>query len=181
MMRAFVAIELEDKSKSAIVRASAHMRNTLSGIKWVERENLHITLKFLGDVSDKDVALLRQILDDVGKDEIPFTVSGGFLGAFPSLERARVLFFGIEDGKARILKLFDKLEQKLVKNGFSPDTKAYHPHITVGRSKKRFLDLRKYRETRVEFKERVNALILFKSILTPQGPIYRVIHRGEFK
>ena len=161
------------------MKASGEIRDRLNGVKWVSMENLHITLKFLGEIDNKQLQDVKSVIKEVASDEKAFSIKGGYLGAFPSLEKARVVFFGLESGKAEVMRLFDKLEHKLAKNGFLREQKPYHPHITIGRAKRRVYDLRPFRETRVEFLDRVDSIVLFKSTLRPEGPVYEVIYRGE--
>ena len=180
-MRTFIAIELDSDVKRRIMKASEKVRNELKGVKWVERQNLHITLKFLGEVNKEQIEKLKKVIDEISSQQQKFKISGGYLGAFPSLERARVVFFGIESGKASVIRIFEVLERKLVKNGFLKDNRPYHPHITIGRAKRRFFDLKPYKGTKVGFEYEVRSIVLYKSTLRPEGPIYEVIHRGELR
>ncbi len=178
-MRAFIAIELDTETKKKIVNASKRVRTRLREVKWVERENLHITLKFLGEINDQQVKKVKKIIEEVASGEKDFLIKGGFIGGFPSLNRARIVFFGIEKGKSNVIRIFDTLEQKLSENGFSRDKKPYHPHITIGRAKKRFYDLKDFRDVKVEFEYHVKSIVLYKSTLRPEGPLYEVVFKGE--
>ena len=180
-MRIFIAIELEDATKKQVLEAESRIRERLHGIKWVKYENLHITLRFLGEVSEEKVKKVERAIEKVSSDTSSFVISGGSFGAFPAPDRARVLFFGIEEGKVDVYKVFEKLERELAKMGFEREKKPYHPHITIGRGKRRFFDVSEFLELKAPFKQKVSGLTLFKSTLTPQGPIYTVIMRGEFK
>ncbi len=178
-MRTFIAIELEKESKDVVYKAQSRLRKKLKGVKWVEYENFHITLKFLGETDEKKLEGVKRVLKEIGAQVKKFEISGGDFGAFPSPRRARVLFFGIDEGKTDILRLFEKLERKLGNLGFERDNKPYHPHVTVGRGKRRFFEVNDFLGLKAPFKQKVKSVTLFKSTLTPDGPIYTVIMRGE--
>jgi len=180
-MRVFIAIELEDRSKRIVSEAQRTIQKNLKGIKWVEYENLHITLKFLGDLDEGKVERVKKVIKKVSSDTDGFYVSGGSFGAFPTPHKARVLFFGIKEGKDHIYNLFEKLEQELGKIGFEREKKPYHPHITVGRGKRQVFDVSEFLNLNATFRQKVKSITLFKSTLTPKGPIYDVLMRGELK
>lgn len=180
-MRIFIAIDLNKGTKDAIFSEERKLKNNISGVKWVEYENLHITLKFLGEVDEEKIKYVKDALIKVSSNFNDFEINGGYLGAFPSPDRARVLFFNIEEGKEHLYRIFDKLEKRLSQIGFEKDQRPYHPHITIGRVKRRYINVKGYTQRHVQFRQSAGGITLFKSTLTPSGPIYTKLLKGEFR
>lgn len=180
-MRSFIAIELDKEVKDLIWREERKISEKVKGVKWVKCENLHITLKFLGDINESELEKIKSVIEKVGAETRRFKISGGDFGAFPEPSRTRVLFFGIKEGKSNIYTINDVLEQELSKLGFKREQRTYHPHITIGRVKRGVIDTRMFLDASVNFTQKVNSITLFKSTLTQEGPIYDVIMRGELR
>ncbi len=180
-MRTFIAIELDKEAKDLVYRAQQKIKEKVRGIKWVEYENFHITLKFLGEVGENKLEEVKTAIEKVSAKTEKFVVTGDGLGAFPSPHRARILFFGIKEGKEHIFTLFEKLEQELAKLGFQRETRPYHPHITIGRGKRRFFDVSEFLSLEAPFKQSVKNITLLKSTLTSEGAIYDILLKGELR
>lgn len=180
-MRTFVAIELDKHAKDVIFNMQSKIKDNLFGVKWVEYENLHITLKFLGDVNGQRIEDVKEAILKVSSQFDYFKIKGGSIGAFPTPERARVIFFNIEDGKDVLYRIFENLEHKLSILGFERDKRSYHPHITIGRVKRGVQDIKKFLYLKADFTTNATGLTLFKSTLTPNGPKYTKIITGAFK
>lgn len=185
-MRLFFAIALSDDVRAAVARVEDGLQQRLAGsgsnraVKWVERENLHITLRFLGEV---DEARARALLDALaaplaGK---PFSLVAGGAGAFPPAGAPRVVWVGVRDGADAARHVFDALEQRLAPLAFESDGRAYTPHLTLGRV--RDIDPRRGRDLRGWLNdvpeaigtETVAAVTLYQSRLSPKGPRYEVV------
>ncbi len=178
-MRLFIAIETPpDHDTLKVISA---IRNDLYGekIKWVDTSSMHITLKFLGETDEE---LLPDIQDKIAQvtanyEKTRLSLQG--IGVFPNVYRPRVLWMGV-DADPQIAKIAAGLEESLADLGFEPETREFKPHLTLGRIK--FLrnrhKLQKILETYrdVHFQDiDVDKVILFRSTLTPQGPVYTVI------
>lgn len=175
--RLFIAIELEDSIKDHILSFQKELKNSVLGdVKWVERENFHLTIKFLGETPENLIDDIKSILDETSYYFEPFYISLEGFGAFPSLKSPRVLWIGIEEGLGGLEKVFDFIEKRLVKKGFRKEDRPFSPHLTLGRVKDR--DVRILKDLLFD-KEvvLVSSITLFESKLTPEGPIYTPIYR----
>lgn len=175
--RLFIAIDFLEETKSKLYAFQEEIKRSIWGdIKWVERENFHLTLKFLGEVSIDLIEDIKEVMVEVSNYVNPFYISLKGFGAFPSFDSPRVLWIGIEEGIKELEMLFGLLEKRLVKKGFEKERKAFSPHLTLGRVKSRNLKIsREYSFS--EEKIFVEEITLFESKLTQQGPIYTPIFR----
>ncbi len=171
-MRLFVAVDIPDELREKF-KPLLKLLSGYRGIKPVEPENLHITLKFLGEVNDARAELVRDRLRNVKFD--PFTIRFQGVGFFPRPDYMRVIWIGVEgDG---IYELAEKVEKEMRKLGFKKD-REFRAHMTVGRVKRVDADLRaKLVEELKEFDRdygefTVDSFKLKRSTLTPKGPIY---------
>lgn len=131
-MRLFVAVNLPRKERERIHRASRALRDPRLPVRWIEPDNYHLTLKFLGEVRTDRVGQVGEILARVASGCLPFSADFAGFGAFPSIRRPRVLWLGVEPTPAlRCLK--QDVEWALADLGFERETRAFHPHLTLGR------------------------------------------------
>jgi 2'-5' RNA ligase len=132
-MRLFVALNLPKKERQRIHRASRRLREEDLPVRWVDPDAFHVTLKFLGDVRRKDVPAVEQALERVAGSTAPFSVGLVGFGAFPTIRKPRVIWLGVEaTPELRCLK--QDLEWGLSDCGFETETRAFHPHLTLGRA-----------------------------------------------
>lgn len=173
-MRLFIAIDLPFEVKKKIVGVRELVKN--SGIKWVEIENLHLTLKFLGEVEEDKVSGIEKSLRKIAKDFEPFIISLRDVGGFPNERESRVIWIGIQQGKERVYELNKEIEKAMEKLGFKRDNR-FHPHITIGRVKRGRVNVYglKFHHPSIFIK----SFYLISSKLTPSGPIYTPLH--EFR
>ncbi|ENN95755.1 2'-5' RNA ligase [Methanocaldococcus villosus KIN24-T80] len=170
-MRLFLAIDIPKDIKNKIYEFQKSFK--IKGIKLVEKENLHITVKFLGEVDEN---LLNKILDlDLSIEPIRIKLKN--LGVFPNENFIRVIWVGVEGDK--IIDLFKDIDKKLSTLGFKKENN-YIPHLTIGRVK--FIENKKLLKDRIrEFKNvefgsfTAEKIKLYKSTLTREGPIYEII------
>jgi len=177
-MRLFIAIQLPNKIKEKLVEIQKFIA-PLGKLKLVEKENLHLTLYFLGEVEKEKVNMLYCNLKNLS-DISSFTLSLKGIGSFPSISYPRVIWVGVEEGKEEVYLLHSKINECLTSIGFKSE-KSYHPHVTLARlkilrEKKRWTEVvEKYASTHVgEFK--VSEWVLMESKLTKKGPKYSVLH-----
>lgn len=175
--RLFIAVDFSDEIKDRILNFQKEIRKRIYGdIKWVERENFHLTLKFLGEVSEDLIPHIEDTMIEVSNFVNPFYLFLQGFGAFPSVNNPRVLWIGVRDEVNSLKILFDLLERRLIRKGFVKEEKPFSPHLTIGRVKGRevrFLEMYDFPEEKVFIDE----IILFESILTPQGPIYNPVFK----
>ncbi|MFN3383965.1 MAG: RNA 2',3'-cyclic phosphodiesterase [Archaeoglobaceae archaeon] len=170
-MRLFVAVDVDENSKTRIDPLISRL-STLQGVKAVERENLHTTLIFLGEVEESKVKEIRSALS--GVRFTPFEISLKGVGKFPEKGDARVVWIGIEDN-GKLVELAEKVYSELKKLGFKRD-KEFVAHITVARVKRRNKDVEKVVKEfeNADFgKMIVENFKLKQSILKSSGPVYR--------
>jgi 2'-5' RNA ligase len=189
-MRTFIAIELPLEIKETLARLQEQLKKSGADVKWVKPDNIHLTLKFLGEIEDKKLSKLNQILQDTMKDKTGFTMRLSSIGAFPSINSPRVVWMGIDKGDSQIKEIAEDLEQGISKLGIPKEDRPFSSHITIGRLRtaqnrerlvkdlKDLKDLNKLNEN-LEFP--VTKITLLKSTLTPKGPIYEVLKEAILK
>ncbi len=179
-MRAFVGIGLPDGCRAAVARALSPFRADGGRIAWVREQNLHVTLKFLGEIRPDQVDGLGTLLVDAAGGVPPFDVEVTGAGAFPSLRAPRVLWIGIREPLELVGKLQQNIETALSRSGFPREDKPFHPHVTAGRVKgalapgwgERFAGAL----SGIRFgSARVESFQLFESRLSPAGAVYTVV------
>jgi 2'-5' RNA ligase len=176
-MRLFTAIDLTGEARSAIGAEQARIRHAMAhqdrALRWVRPEHMHLTLVFLGEVADADVAAATEAM--AGELNLaPFTVVFGGLGTFPPDRPPRVLWIGVAQGGRETIELERVVRKRLADAGLSVDNRPYHPHLTLAR----------WRESRgadrrivaggppVVASVPVRAATLYESRLGPDGPTY---------
>ena len=188
-MRLFIALALTEEVKNYLSSMQEKLRACLKDAKWVETRNLHLTLRFLGQVSEDSLDPVRRAMGTVLKGQTSFEMSFSGLGAFPSLEFPRVLWVGVEKGKDQVACLALRLNSELEKIGFFAEEQAFHAHLTLARlrSALRSSQRREFeeyvKEAPLSFSPpsmRVPGCELMVSRLSPQGPIYQTLYHGDF-
>lgn len=192
-IRSFIAIEITD----GIRRGLAELQQDLAAhvpsraVRWVDPENIHLTLKFLGDADTAAIDPISIRLEEVAATFEPFTVQLGELGCFPNPRRPRVIWVGVnadpeadggDIGQQPLPGLQRRLERGLEELGWPAEKRRFHPHLTLGRVKDsravvaaRFPWGRK----RVSGQQSVEALCLFQSDLRPSGAVYTILKRAR--
>jgi len=131
-MRLFIAINIPKKERDRIHRGTRVLREAAYPVSWVRSDFFHLTLKFLGDVSPGKVPGVEGVIEGVAAGTGGFQMEVGGFGAFPTIRRPRVLWVGVNPSPAlRCLK--QDLEWALSEHGFERETRAFHPHFTLGR------------------------------------------------
>jgi len=187
-MRAFFCLELEPQLQQELDRITQILRRLRLRVSWVKRENLHVTVKFLGEVSEMLVAKLeaasRQALRESGT---PAAVEWELdrVGAFPSIERPRVVWVGCSTEPETLARIVSLLQEKLAPLGFKPERERFVTHVTLGRVKEEGPETRALTQALqtlrpFRYKASSRALTLMESQLAPQGSIYKPIFRLPF-
>lgn len=181
-IRTFIAV---DPGKNIRDRASA-LQETLArkgaDVKWVEPENLHVTLLFLGEVDDRDIARVCRAVAETAARHPAFPLSVETVGCFPNPRRPRVLWAGVGQGAPELCALYDALEVPLVELGYRREERRYTPHLTLGRvtsdRPSDTLTPALAKHTRWKGGEiNVREIQVMSSELTSQGPVYAVLSR----
>ena len=141
-LRLFVAAGVPEEHLDNIEECTKEIRDTVKEARWTPKQNQHITLKFLGGTDADLLPAVTDVCRDVAKGYRPFQVWISGLGAFPSIKRARVLWMGIDDPYKGLDGIAGDLDRSLGNLGFTPETRAYTPHLTLARFKaaKRLID-----------------------------------------
>ncbi len=184
LLRAFIAIELSADIRQAISTQSAVMQARLKGcVRWVPASNIHLTLKFLGDVAPSNVEMLKQSLQAEASQHPVFDLSVSGLGAFPNARHARVIWVGIQ-APATLNRIQHAIESACARLGYPAEERPFSPHLTIGRIREQVSTsesqaIRTVLET-TRVGElgamRVETVHLFKSDLQPSGAIYTSLH-----
>ena len=184
-IRSFIAVDIDDQRVLDSLRdLQRALGETGAEVKLVEVDNLHVTIRFLGDVSQGSVDKICGIMDEIEFQS--FDVELREVGVYPSMTRVNVVWVGIERGNLELLRIFNQLEQKLEGIGFKPDGRGFSPHITVarvrsGRKIKDLADAVSNMKNMGFGVFNVNSVKLKKSDLTPKGPIYSTLHEARAK
>jgi 2'-5' RNA ligase len=175
-MRTFLAVEIPEHIRKQIDIFLHEEAGKNLPIKWVTFNNLHITLKFLGEIDEKMKKEITPALHEVAKTYRSFNMNLEGIGCFPSPRNPRVLWIGAKQGSEMLCKIAQELEEKLARFNFKKE-KRFHPHLTIGRIKKFCLvnDILEKEMKTESFP--IRAITLFKSTLKPEGPIYEELQK----
>ncbi len=178
-MRTFIAIELPQEIKSQLAKIQKQLATSNADAKWVEPDNIHLTLKFLGEITTEQQNQIITILKEIGTGHASFPARITSLGTFPKIDYPRVIWVGIDQGDKEIKTITRALEEKLEKIGIPKEDREFASHITIARirSGKNRRELVKSLNNLMdklqvaEFK--VEKITLFKSSLSSKGPLYQ--------
>jgi 2'-5' RNA ligase len=181
VLRCFVAIELPEDLREAVAAFFAREGREIAGVRWVDGARLHLTLKFLGAVAADRVAAVGGAVAEAAVGHGPFALELRGAGAFPTEQRARVVWVGIGAGAAETCGLASSLETALAPLGFAREERPFTPHLTVGRVKAPPRDRAALPRLLAAARDRtwgqalVPAVHLVRSELFPAGPIYSIL------
>ena len=187
MKRLFIAVPINDAARNQIY--GSIIQNEYAKklpVRWSSVQNLHLTLQFLGDVEEKRISVLKEILNRTKapetKEELTFTG----IGTFPNPSSPRVIWLGIRRNEY-LEKMQRELTRALIDNGFEADTKKYKAHLTLGRVRENAVfpsdgltNLGTIRENTVIDNSNLDKITLFESQLRPGGPIYTSVYEKKF-
>ena len=189
-MRLFTAINLSNRSRKLLNDKIKILQDEIDQqLKWVDPENWHITLKFLGDTSKEKAEEVKKDIAQIASSNKDFPVILNNIGAFPHLNHPKVLYAGVNQGSDELAQLQERLENKLYKRGYSREDRSYTPHLTLARSRKNTNfnrlsnKLKKFAEKNhfIKIYFKADSISLMKSELTPHGPIYEEIFSKKFQ
>ncbi len=184
MIRTFIALPVSEEVKSGIAGWQDGLKREITGVSWVKPGNIHITLKFLGDIREEQADDIIQALSPLAEEtgEISLKVEGQ--GVFPNPRRPRVLWTGLTEGADKVKLLAKQVDNALAKTGFEREKRGFKAHLTVGRVRRpeRFAGLPAgFTDNPEDFGEyKINELIFMRSQLDPKGSIYTPIKIWQF-
>jgi 2'-5' RNA ligase len=179
-MRTFVALNLSPETRAALYAATEPLRTALDrGVSWTREPALHLTLKFLGERPEEFVSRLGSELRATTRGVPACALDIGGVGAFPSLRRPRVLWVGIATNSG-LTELYQRVETACAALGAERETRAFHPHVTLGRAREgarvdSVALARSATEVNVRRHERVATADIMESVLGREGATYRVV------
>ena len=180
-IRSFIAIELPEEAKKGLARLRKELeRHEHKFVKWVDPGGIHLTLKFLGNISSKRVAEITKAIEEAAQGISPFHLEISGLGAFPNPRQARVLWVGIDGEVDKLSRLQENTDSALAVLGFAKEERSFVPHLTLARIRQGAspLERRNFGELvgstifEDKYHVQVEAVSLMRSQLTPAGAIY---------
>ena len=188
-LRAFIAVELPLEIRQNVQQATLSLRRDLGTlIRWVAVENMHLTLKFLGDIQSENVEVLTQLIHTQADSFNSFDIHLSGIGSFPGPKRPRVIYIGIQ-APAELEAFQRQMESATHRLGYKAEERAFAPHLTIGRVRQHVSadDQQKIRRALEELAidslgtARVNSVHLYKSDLKPIGPVYTKIFSAHLR
>lgn len=181
--RMFCAFELPEGLRSRIHEHARRVRDAVpeAAASWSRPENIHLTMKFFGNVGQERVAVISSTAARVVKELSPVQIEVGKTGVFPRPNRPQVLWIGIDDRSGTLSKLQQQLENEFASEGFPKEDRAFRPHLTIARIRKPH-DAARLAQTHLETNflavdVTLSELILFRSELSSKGSRYTPISR----
>jgi RNA 2',3'-cyclic 3'-phosphodiesterase len=183
-MRTFIAIELPSEIKSALASLQTELRRAGADVSWTRPENIHLTLKFLGEVDERRIGEVEKVCVASATEFQPFTLSLNETGVFPNARQPRILWAGLAGEIEKTVEMRKRLDDGLSLIGFEREEKDFRPHLTIGRVKSN----RKIRELLALAGARqvptlsfvVTEIVLMKSELHPAGARYTPVAKVPF-
>jgi len=176
-IRAFIAIELPEKIIDDIGKVQKSLQSYGFKVRWVRPQNIHLTLKFLGNIQKAEAGKVERALFESAEGIAPLTITVKGVGTFPSIKRPRVIWVGVAGQLDELRKFQKTLDDKLAATGFPKEKRTFKGHLTLGRVKDR-IDPRRLLNALEEFSQFesapfvVDRVVLFKSALKPTGAVY---------
>lgn len=176
-IRCFAAIEIPCTIQDKLAQIQDFLRKRIRRASWVNPKNIHLTLKFLGEVEHTQLDTVEAAIRKVAMDHSPFSMRIGGIGAFPNLARPRVVWCGVKDGSAEISELANEINLELDRCGYPRDERAAYPHLTIARIKER-MDLRPFTDAFQQYEEidgasmAVEEVTIVRSQLQLTGAVY---------
>lgn len=178
-IRSFIAVECNDETTlKNIQMAQSQIKSTGAQLKLVELENIHLTLKFLGDVELPVIEEVSRVIKETIFDSFHLTIEG--VGVFPNLRRPRTIWGGITEGVSDLGKIFSSLDYQLSGLGFERERRRFNPHLTIarvrtGKSRDELSEVLVDLENMFFGRLLVDRIVLKKSVLTSKGPVYSLL------
>jgi len=184
-MRAFLALDLSKETKAAVAEVQAKLKTETIHVKWVDPEQMHLTLRFFVDLQPEQQHRLGTTMMEVVKRLAPFTYKVRGVGFFASGDRLKVLWCGVDDPSGRLQALQKSIEQSLAPLRLAKEERPFRAHLTLGRLKEatrepQLIQALKNMTSVEAGVERPDRVRLYQSTLAAQGPIYRQLGEWRF-
>ena len=186
-MRVFIAIDIDENNRAALGNLQQQLQSKVDikkgDAKWVKPENIHLTLKFLGEIRDEQVVDVCNIARDAAGRHNSFELAIESVGHFGG-RSARILWVGAGKGRDNLLQLQKDLEQQLASAGWPPEKRAYSGHLTLCRIRNHRAGVKlaqiagEYRDFKLGIMP-ADSVSVYQSQLTPTGPVYTVLSENK--
>lgn len=182
-MRLFVAILLNDASRAGLEAVQRRLAPRCPDVRWVPKDQLHLTVQFLGDVPDGDVAAIGQALSSGAKSVAGFEMGIEGCGVFPPRGPVRIVWAGANEPSGTMPRCVAEVHAALRAVGYPPEDRPWSPHITIGRVKEDRSGGRLREMVEVcacgPWLTRVDSVTLMSSVLSPKGPTYTPVSAAK--
>jgi 2'-5' RNA ligase len=184
-IRTFVAVEINQEVRRRAADLIRRLDEAGGDVKWVETDRMHITLKFLGDVPETEVTEVCRAVAGAVEGFGSFEVRLRGAGAFPTVERPRTIWIGVDEGGDELIELQERIEAGLARLDYPPEARRFRPHLTLGRIRRGGRRLSRLTELLTRYGDfdarsaRICEAIVFSSELTRQGPVYMPMGRSK--
>ena len=188
VIRAFIAVNITPEVEKLLENILRGLQRDLKGVpvRWVPVKNIHITLKFLGDVSESNLDILKKIISVEAAAHSAFEINVSGLGAFPSIKRPRVIWVGVQ-APPELTALQRGIDHETARLGYPGEDRPFSPHLTVGRVSRNANtnDLQRINSALMDVKPgsvqgaKVEAVFLYQSDLQPSGAVYNALYSAN--
>ncbi len=189
VIRAFIAVDLSVEIQDRLNQVIEQLKTEMGAvpIRWVTPENIHLTLKFLGDVSLKNIEVLKELLQVEASAYKPMVISVGQLGAFPKLRSPRVIWVGVETPQ-ELMNMQRSIDAHTARLGYAADKRPFSPHLTLGRVSRNATppevrqigDILNTQKIGFLGVTRLKGIHLYRSNLKPSGAVYTQLYTAPF-
>jgi len=182
-IRSFIAVTVDEKIIARLAVLQQELWHADAPVSWTRPTEMHLTLKFFGDVPEGQISGIGDALRDAVAGRASFHIGVEGAGAFPNLRRPRVLWAAVHEGRAALIALAAAVDTAVTALGFPPEDRPFNPHLTLGRVKapnhlERLLSLMQSHAEDRFGEMTVREVILFRSDLSPQGATYTPLRRA---
>jgi RNA 2',3'-cyclic 3'-phosphodiesterase len=185
-VRSFLAFDVNDELREYFKHIIHDLQKACADVRWVKPENIHLTLKFLGDVQEGDLDKISSTVAGHCLNVAPVTSFFTGIGAFPDLRCPKIVWGGLDDDSRAITSLAGDLEKSLAGYGIPQEQRPFKPHVTIGRVRsqhnvRNLTDLIDEMSSDHIIEQKFTKMILYQSTLTTQGPLYEVLREFDMK
>lgn len=185
MIRSFIAVDIPNEIKNKIAEIQMELQQILPKVSWVKPSNIHLTLKFLGDVTPEQIPSIEEAIHDAVKGLQPFDIKIGGIRAFKNLSQPKVLWINIATEPTSIIQLAENLDSSLNCLSFPKESRKFTPHLTIARIRNH-INLTKFVSYFDAYNKmdyvpiHIKQLSLIKSQLASEGAIYTKLKTVQF-
>ncbi|MFH0877157.1 MAG: RNA 2',3'-cyclic phosphodiesterase [Candidatus Omnitrophota bacterium] len=185
-IRLFIAVELPPAANTHLTEIQKTLKTSGADAKWVEPQNIHFTLKFLGPTPSEKFERIKSTLAQLFGSHKQFALCLESIGGFPSLDSPRVIWAGLNDANGQLRSMALVLDQALAGMGFEKETREFQAHATLARlrsGRNKIALIEKIKQLNQDLKPlefSIDNITLFESKLSPHGPTYSILHQVKF-